>query len=56
MSGHDRARIVAKRWEVILICLAFTMLAGCQGLSAGGKSATSPPQQNDSTGSLGISP
>lgn len=35
--------------------LSLTMLAGCQGLSAGGKSATPPPQNNNSAGNLGMS-
>jgi hypothetical protein len=52
---HDKARITAALWEVIALLFALGMLAGCQGLSAGGKSTTTPPPQgNDSPGSLGL--
>jgi Abnormal spindle-like microcephaly-assoc'd, ASPM-SPD-2-Hydin len=56
MSSYIKARIRFSRWEAIAVFLALTILAGCQGLSAGGKSQTPPPQQNDSPGSLGVSP
>jgi hypothetical protein len=55
MSAHDKARILVVCWEAIGVLLVLTMLAGCQGLSTGGKS-TPPPQRNDSAGSLGVSP
>ena len=54
MSTHKEARISFVRWEAMLVFLALTVLAGCQGLSAGAKSSTPPPQQNDSNGSLGV--
>jgi len=56
MSSHIKARIRFSRWEASVVFLALSILAGCQGLSAGGKSQTPPPQQNDSPGSLGVSP
>ncbi|HTA22158.1 MAG TPA: choice-of-anchor D domain-containing protein [Terriglobales bacterium] len=56
MSSHIKARIRVSCWEAIAVFLALTILAGCQGLSAGGKSQTPAPQQNDSPGSLGVSP
>jgi cytoskeletal protein RodZ len=55
MSTHEKVRIWVARWEAIVVLFALTMLVGCQGLSAGAKSNTTPPpQQNDSTGSLGL--
>jgi len=39
-----------------VVLLGLTMLVGCQGLSAGGKSSSTPaPSQNDAAGSLGAS-
>ncbi|HLW88710.1 MAG TPA: choice-of-anchor D domain-containing protein [Terriglobales bacterium] len=39
-----------------MVLLGLTMLVGCQGLSAGGKSSSTPaPSQNDAAGSLGAS-
>jgi hypothetical protein len=56
MSTQIKARIRFAHWETVVVFLALTILAGCQGLSAGGKSQTPPPQQNDSNGSLGVNP
>jgi hypothetical protein len=55
MSTHIKARIGSAGWEAVVLLLSLTMLAGCQGLSAGGKSSTPPPQNNNSAGSLGMS-
>jgi hypothetical protein len=56
MTRRDRARIWSTRWEAIVVLLGLTMLVGCQGLSAGGKSSSTPaPSQNDAAGSLGAS-
>jgi hypothetical protein len=55
MSTHIKARIGSAGWEGVVLLLSLTMLAGCQGLSAGGKSATPPPQNNNSAGNLGMS-
>jgi hypothetical protein len=56
MGTRGKARISVVHGEAIVVFLAFTMLAGCQGLSAGGKSNTAPPaQQSSSAGSLGAS-
>ncbi len=55
MSTHEKARRWVARWETIVVLFALTMLVGCQGLSAGAKSNTTPPpQQNDPSGSLGV--
>jgi hypothetical protein len=54
MSTHIKGRIGSAVWEAIVLLLSLTMLAGCQGLSAG-KSSTPPPQNNNSAGSLGMS-
>ena len=56
MSTNDKARISFARWDAVVVLLALTVLVGCQGLSAGGKSSTPAPQQNDSPGSLGANP
>jgi hypothetical protein len=56
MSTHPKARIGFVCWETAAVFLALTILAGCQGLSAGSKTQTPPPQQTDSTGSLGVNP
>jgi ASPM-SPD-2-Hydin domain-containing protein len=55
-SPHDKTRIICVRWEVMLLFLALTILVGCQGLSTGSKStSTPPPQNNNSPGTLGVS-
>jgi Abnormal spindle-like microcephaly-assoc'd, ASPM-SPD-2-Hydin len=55
MSTHVKAGIGA-RWEAMaVVFLALSMLVGCQGLSAGGKSQTPPPSQQNNPGSLGVS-
>jgi hypothetical protein len=56
MSTHPKAKIGFACWEAVMVFLALTILAGCQGLSAGSKTQTPPPQQTDSTGSLGVNP
>lgn len=54
MDTYEKARISGARWQALVVFLALTMLAGCQGLSAGSKAQNPPPQQNDASGSLGI--
>ena len=54
MGTYEKARISGARWQALVVFLALTILAGCQGLSAGSKAQNPPPQQNDSGGSLGI--
>ena len=54
MSTHEKATISIARWDALVVLLAITMLVGCQGLSAAGKSST-PPPQNDSSSNLGLS-
>lgn len=57
MRTYDKARIWRARWEAIVVLLALSMLAGCQGLSAGAKSNPTPaPQQNDPSDGLGVNP
>jgi hypothetical protein len=55
MSTHVKAKIGCVRWETVVVFLALAVLVGCQGLSAGSKSSTPPPQPNDTAGSLGLS-
>lgn len=54
MGTHEKAKHSSARWQALVVFLALAVLAGCQGLSAGGKSQTPVPQQNDANGSLGI--
>jgi hypothetical protein len=43
------------RWQAVVVLLALSVMAGCQGLSAGGSKSTPPPSQNAAEGSLGTS-
>ncbi|MGH9498261.1 MAG: choice-of-anchor D domain-containing protein [Terriglobales bacterium] len=54
MRRNEKARIWGARWKGLVVFLALTVLAGCQGLSAGSKAQDPPPQQNNANGSLGI--
>jgi len=43
------------RWQAVVVLMALSVMAGCQGLSAGGSKSTPPPSQNAAEGSLGTS-